>query len=139
MNAPLQFFFLQPFYWAKHRGLSRVWQFLVSFLSITSKSKGDPCSAAYIFKKYFWLDFFAKSNYCKRIVICNSNIGMNCTMKYLMCTTLFPVGYKNIFYAARSYGQPHNLIVRPGCSQLLEFKKKDSTGCLIETFYKYPD
>ena len=28
---------------------------------------------------------------------------------------------------------------RPGCSRLLEFKKKDSTGRLIETFSKYPD
>ena len=60
-------------------------------------------------------------------------------MKYLMCTTLFSVDYKNIFYAARSLGQPHTLIVRLGHSQLLEFKKKDSTGCLIETFSKYPD
>ena len=56
------------------------------------------------------LDFFAKPNYCKRIVICNSNIGMKCPMKYLMCTTLFPVDYKNIFYAARSYGQPHSFL-----------------------------
>ena len=30
-------------------------------------------------------------------------------------------------------------IERPGCSRLLEFEKKDSTGRLIETFSKYPD
>ena len=31
-------------------------------------------------------------------------------------------------------------IIRPGRSTLLEFeKKKESTGCLIETFSKYPD
>jgi hypothetical protein len=30
-------------------------------------------------------------------------------------------------------------IIRPGCFRLLEFEKKDSTGCLIETFSKYPD
>ena len=30
-------------------------------------------------------------------------------------------------------------IIRPGRSRLLEFKKKDSTGPLIETFSKYPD
>ena len=30
-------------------------------------------------------------------------------------------------------------IIRPGSSRLLEFKKKDSTGRLIETFSKYPD
>ena len=30
-------------------------------------------------------------------------------------------------------------IIRPGCSRLLEFEKKDSTGRLKETFSKYPD
>ena len=30
-------------------------------------------------------------------------------------------------------------IIRPGRSKLLEFKKKDSTGLLIETFSKYTD
>ena len=30
-------------------------------------------------------------------------------------------------------------IIRPGCSRLLKFEKKDSTGCLIETLFKYPD
>ena len=30
-------------------------------------------------------------------------------------------------------------IIRHDCSRLLEFEKKDSTGCLIETFSKYPD
>ena len=31
-------------------------------------------------------------------------------------------------------------IIRPVCSRLLEFeKKRDSTGCLIETFSKHPD
>ena len=30
-------------------------------------------------------------------------------------------------------------ITRPGRSRLLEFEKKYSTGCLIETFSKYPD
>ena len=30
-------------------------------------------------------------------------------------------------------------IIRPGRSRLLEFEKTDSTGCLIETFSKYPD
>ncbi len=29
--------------------------------------------------------------------------------------------------------------MRPGRFRVLEFKKKDSTGCLIETFFKYPD
>ena len=30
-------------------------------------------------------------------------------------------------------------IIRTGCSRLLEFKKKNIIGCLIETFSKYPD
>jgi hypothetical protein len=30
-------------------------------------------------------------------------------------------------------------IIRPGCSRLLEFEKKDSTGRLIQTFSKDPD
>ena len=30
-------------------------------------------------------------------------------------------------------------IIRPGCSRLLQFEKKDSTGRLIEIFFKYPD
>ena len=30
-------------------------------------------------------------------------------------------------------------IIRPVCSRLLEFEKKDSIGRLIETFYKYQD
>ena len=30
-------------------------------------------------------------------------------------------------------------IIRPGHSRLLEFEKKNSTGRLIETFFKYPD
>ena len=30
-------------------------------------------------------------------------------------------------------------IIRPGHSKLLEFEKKDSTGCLIDAFSKYPD
>ena len=38
---------------------------------------------------------------------------MKCPMKYLMCTTLIPVDYKNIFYAARSYGQPHSFVSWP--------------------------
>ena len=29
-------------------------------------------------------------------------------------------------------------IIRPGRFRLLEFEKKDNTGCLIETFSKYP-
>ena len=30
-------------------------------------------------------------------------------------------------------------IIRPGRSRLLEIEKKDSIGCLIETFSEYPD
>ena len=30
-------------------------------------------------------------------------------------------------------------IIRPDRSRLLEFEKKDSTGCLLESFFKYPD
>ena len=30
-------------------------------------------------------------------------------------------------------------VIRPGRSRLLQFEKKDSTGCLIETFSKNPD
>ena len=30
-------------------------------------------------------------------------------------------------------------IIRPSRSRLLEFEKKDSAGCLIETFSKYPE
>ena len=45
------------------------------------------------------------------------------------------VEFKDLIFTVREYFLYSKVsIIRPGCSRLLEFEKKDSTGRLIETF-----
>ena len=51
----------------------------------------------------------------------------------------FTEHYKNYYVHHKTQNYSKVSIIRPGCSRLLEFEKKNSTGTLMETFTIYPD
>ena len=82
---------------------------------------------------------FAVSHFCTITIYSAYWIGCSYTYEHFSFTSSFSSSHKDLSRHDRHDVYSKVSIIRPGCSRLLEFEKKDSTGRLIETFSKYPD
>ena len=83
---------------------------------------------------------FAVSHFCTITIYSAYWIGCSYTYEHFSFTSSFSSSsHKDLSRHDRHDVYSKVSIIRPGCSRLLEFEKKDITGRLIETFAKYLD